>query len=930
MTKIRSGLVGLVLVLGCGPQKKGPTALSNMDSAAPAPSGIVSLTSVRVEGDDQNPKIIFDATGTLSPNIFKLGDPDRIVIDMTETRLNGVQELQSIKKGPIVEISASQFDDEKSSLSRVVVVLGSAATYEAKSTASGIELELKTDGSAQASAIPTIVGEDNSNPGSMFTADTSPVPVLNDTAVENRAKVLKDVQYFASSQGTSVRLIGDGDFATYQDFLLAGPDRVVVDLKGIQNKFSKTKSKTIAVKTKEVSQIRLGVNGEDVRIVLDGGQKNKVPNYQVTREPSALVVSVQYAQEGAPVASVSAPVEPVLPVEPSFEPSADMAPVTQTESVQNASKSVLTAIDFTSDKGSQKSIIKLTLDQAAQYTTEKEGNTVVLNLLNTKIGHESLKRMVYTKEFVSDVSSVVSEQKGSVTQVRLVQKEGLPYRIKQVGNEILVDVDAPAMASVEMDKIDTTPVGVEVAQKPEVIINEPAVQKEGAQPGKSYAYVKEEFMSDSVGSDEPLSQMGSILAGSVDGKKFSGRKISLDFKDADVRSIFRLIADISKFNIIISDDVEGRISVRLDDVPWDQAFAIILQTRGLWFEKYGNIVRVAPADKLRREREASAAAARAAVAAKPLDVLFKPVSFAEAGTLLTQIRGVLSERGTVDSDSRTNTLIIKDVREHLDKAKRMVDILDTPTPQVTIEARIVEASASFVRSFGIRWSGNTRFSSQSGNPTGLFFPNNVNISPFAMNFPAVGAVNTTGTISLGSINNIIDLDLQLALGEQEGHSKLISAPKVTVLDNRAANITAGTRIPFVTQTANAGSNVRFENAATSLSVTPHITNDGSVLMTINATRNEPNFSTSAENPSIDQRSANTEVLVKSGNTTVIGGIYSTQTGQTQDRLPFLHHLPIIGFLFKNHNKIVRRSELLIFVTPRIVEDDRKTLKDIRG
>lgn len=464
-----------------------------------------------------------------------------------------------------------------------------------------------------------------------------------------------------------------------------------------------------------------------------------------------------------------------------------------------------------------------------------------------------------------------------------------------------------------------------------VIENPLGVEVQDSSKIKNYAYVKEEFMSDTIADGEPLSQMGSILSGAVEGKKFTGRRISLDFKDAEVKSIFKLIAEISQFNIIISDDVVGRITIRLDEVPWDQAFAIILQTRGLWFEKYGNIIRVAPAANLQREKEAAADAEKAAKAVKPLDILFKPVSFAQAGTLEKQVKSVLSDRGTVDIDSRTNTLIIKDIREHLDKAKRMIDILDTQTPQVTIEARIVEATTTFTRSFGINWSGSASFTSATGNPTGLFFPNSIGIPNFALNFPVeAGAINTQANLRLGSINNILDLDLAIALGEQEGNFKLISSPKVTVLDNSSATISAGTQIPYQTQSDNLGTNVNFQTANTSLTVTPHITNDGSILMNISATRDEPNFSASVEgNPTIDQRTASTEVLVKSGNTTVIGGIYSTSSGGNQSRLPVLHRIPIIGALFKNYNKTVRRSELLIFVTPRIVGDERKAIRNVR-
>ncbi len=997
----------LILLVACASKlpPQNTSAFAPVVGASPF-QGINEVSQVKVEEGQEGVQIIIEATAPLSPNIFKLSDPDRIIVDLTETKLgSSISPSLEVGKGGINQITANQFDDAKSSLSRVVIGLNQPLEYKAESSGNNLTLIVAKTGisdiAAQAGlpAIPEIAPVPDlpttesppllTEPTSPTSPDVTstpipdqgePLPFIAPPAIseETTASQLVDIQYSASETGTVVKLVGDAPIKTFEDFVLKKPDRVVVDLKGMKNAYAG--GKTITLGTAEVSKVRIGKSKDNLRIVLDASEKG-VPAYTVTREENNLVINLASApKEQQETTNVESPVseqvtpEATTPDATTIEPTPDLFPVVEPVPPPKPTKLkpvTITGLGFKQIRDQNKSRLIVGLSDAnVEYTSREDGpNRVVVSISNSRIEKPILKREFNTSEFQTAILSVTPKvlKKSKTTEFVVELEQQVPYTLTQEGNDLFLDVEIPAQilrkqtpTVARAQSISPLPPEEEAVQqtletgepspqttlggessatvKEKLLLSEEITptlnsgsqEKKGKKPLKNYAYVHEEFMSDSLGSEEPLSQMGQILAGQFDGKRFVGRKISLDFKDADIRSIFRLIADISKFNMIISDDVDGRVTIRLDEVPWDQAFAIILQTRGLWFEKYGNIVRIAPAEKLRKEKELAAAAQRAAKAAKPLDVLFKPVSFAQAATLFKQVGSVLSERGSVDIDSRTNTLIIKDIRENLDKAKRMVDILDTQTPQVSIESRIVEATTTFTRSFGITWSGNARFTAATGNPTGLFFPNSVNV-PFAMNFPVeAGFINTTATLNLGSINNILDLDLALALGEQEGHSKLISAPKVTVLDNKSATITAGSKIPFLTQTANAGSNVRFENAATSLSVTPHVTNDGSILMTINATRNQPNFAQLVQgNPLIDQRSANTEVLVKSGNTTVVGGIYATQHGRSVSRFPFLSSIPIIGALFRNYDKQLRRTELLIFVTPRIVGDEREAVRDIR-
>ena len=1001
----------LLVWTGCA-SKPAPTTPAELTAGTAQKN---QLSSIQVEDRGQTAAVVISGSQPVSPNIFKLTDPDRIIVDLTDTTLGSVQGPIDVKNGGIQQISVSQFDDANSSLSRIVVNLDQAAEYQVSVEGNKLTVSIqKSGGSASATAeaglpvVPETGTSAETQPVAEAPAPLEALPALEATptpeeptpvaevaapppAAETVATKLLDVQYASSGSGTTVTLVGDGSIADYEDRVLTNPSRIVVDLRGLKNAYQG--GKTITLGTPEVKQLRLGPTKGKVRLVVDVGGTGK-PAYTIDRSGNSLVMNVATAAAEAPSPTAESAPEAAPATEgvPSVEAAAPETPAAETAAPSMEAAPVpsapmkpvmITGLGFKQMKEERKSRLIIGLSEpTSDYSTREEGpGTIVLEVQNARLQKSILKREFNTSEFQTAIMSISPKEnrKTKVATLTIALEQQVPYRVSQEGNSLFVDVDIPDQilrkqtptvaksesaapppppadetnteapsAAPETEGEATGAGAVDVAgfRKEKMLGSEevtPIQEQKDLRP-KNYRYVKEEFLSDSTSSGEPLSSMGQILAGEFAGKKFTGRKISLDFKDAEIRSIFRLLADISKLNMIISDEVGGRVTVRLDNVPWDQAFAIILQTKGLWFEKYGNIVRIAPADKLRQERELAAAAARASQASKPLDVLFKPVSYAQAGELTRQVKSVLSDRGMIDIDSRTNTLIIKDIRENLEKAKRMVEVLDTQTPQVSIEARIVEANTNYTRSFGIIWGGQARFTAATGNPSGVFFPNSANLVgganglgtsfsglPVALNYPSPLGVNSGIGIRFGSINNILDLDLALGVLETQGQAKLISSPKITVLDNKSANIQAGSKIPFLTQTANAGSNVRFESATTSLQVTPHITNDGSVLLTINATRNEPNFAQLVQgNPLVDQRSANTEVLVKSGNTTVLGGIYSIRTGGTQDDLPGLSKIPIIGWLFKNYAKELRRTELLIFVTPRIVGDEREAVRDIRG
>ncbi len=425
-------------------------------------------------------------------------------------------------------------------------------------------------------------------------------------------------------------------------------------------------------------------------------------------------------------------------------------------------------------------------------------------------------------------------------------------------------------------------------------------------------------------------------------KVYTGRRIDLDFKDVDIHNLMRLLSDIGQVNVVMSDDVKGTITVRMRDVPWDQALDVILKSKSLGMTREGNLIRVAPADKLEKEVEQEIARSKAQIELKPIDTRLIYLSYADAKDILPRVQDVMSPRGKVSFDARTNTLIVSDVGSNIALAEDLVRNLDTQTPQIQIEARIVESTTNFTRDIGIQWGGSGIASSATGNPTGIVFPSTVGVaggavdqttnvngllngqaaSPnYVVNMPAAVGTGAGGAlgVTLGSVAGNVNINLRLSALENTGNVRIVSAPKIMALDNIEASIEQGTSIPISVVSA-AGTNTVFVDAKLNLTVKPHVTNEGSVIMSVSITRNEPDFvNTGARgDPTILKKQAHTQMLVRDGDTAVIGGIYTRNTGLQFTKVPWLADIPVLGWLFKNRKENDDRTELLIFLTPRIV------------
>lgn len=658
--------------------------------------------------------------------------------------------------------------------------------------------------------------------------------------------------------------------------------------------------------------------------------------------------------------------EPVAEAAPAAEGDVDPAPAVRVDGgpatgglssvsgshAYKAGGNKIRGVDFQQQLPKSLSRLVITGSSALDYSTAyPSDNRVVIAIRNASLG-TGLERKIDTSQFASAVTGVSafrSRQNQGEVKIVVDLREAVIPTVTEEGMNLILDFPIPPSIAAASY---TSPVITQSAQDDGFVeagdneadgVIENAIAREvliGTQGELTDpSTVNRRRQKNIFGGD-------GIFLGEIDpNHQWTGFPLNLNLVNADIHNVFRLVSAVSGLNIVSSDDVEGNVTVQLAEVPWDQALAAILQAKGLGAVQYGTIVRVAKIDSIRKEREDSAAAKAAEIESLPLRVLTLPLNYANANEVMEQLEAMLSKRGSLAFDERTNSLIVRDIDRNLSQIRQLVRALDTRTPQVHIEARIVEANSSFSRSLGIQWGGNLNFSPATGAPTGLFFPNSVGMSGggtastvtqagggatggqgtnfttvpnYVVDLPAAAQSGSIG-LSLGSISNMINLDARLTAGESNGTGKIISAPSITTVTNRPATIRDGARIPYQTASLR-GTNVQFVEAVLLLQVTPKITADGTIFLDIQVTKNRPDFGAAINNlPTIQIKEAKTTVMVANGDTAVIGGVYSYEESINRQFVPGLGKIPILGWLFKTTNKRQDRRELLVFITPTIVQ-----------
>ena len=403
-----------------------------------------------------------------------------------------------------------------------------------------------------------------------------------------------------------------------------------------------------------------------------------------------------------------------------------------------------------------------------------------------------------------------------------------------------------------------------------------------------------------------------------------GDKLSLSFQDIEVRTVLQLLADFTQFNLVVSDAVGGNITLNLQDVPWDQALDLVLKSKGLDKRLQGNVMLIAPIEEI-AARERQALESRALLAELvPLRRELLQVNYAKAADIAKLFQSLTSgqpegdERGSIAVDERTNNIIAFQSSDRLDELRRIVAQLDVPLRQVMIEARIVEAGVDFEKSLGVRWGGGLR-KGGGWSAGGLTRPGSSEGESGA--FVDLGASGHTSGLGIAFVSNNALLDLELSAMEKTGNGEIISQPKVVTADKETAKILKGTEIPYQEASSSGATSVSFKEASLSLEVTPQITPDNRIIMAVTVTKDEPDYMNMVNDvPPIKKNEVKAKVLVKDGETIVIGGVFSNTQSKVVDKVPFLGDLPYVGRLFRRDVVLDKKSELLVFLTPRIMND----------
>jgi type IV pilus assembly protein PilQ len=585
------------------------------------------------------------------------------------------------------------------------------------------------------------------------------------------------------------------------------------------------------------------------------------------------------------------------------------------------------------DEPAQTRII-ITVDGSPTYTVRTEGTRTRILEINDAVIDPALERSLDTGEFPSAVQLVSSFQApppGDRVRIAVTLGDEVPDAVKLEGNTLVWTFGKPqaaAVAAAPAPANPSTPPAAGYAVAPAR-----TTQPQGFESNRAAAYVGSAQVGSATGSEAPSARRRKRLQ-----KKFRGRKINIDIKDGDIHNILRLLAKEGNVNLVTSDAVDGTVTMHLKLVPWDQALDIILRSKGLDMVREGDIIRVAPAKVIADEREAELAKLEVKEKLEPLAVKLITVNHAKASDLASRVTTVLSNRGKAEADKRTNTIIVKDVADHIEAAVDLVRRLDTQTSQILLQARIVEVNTNESKELGIQWGGNALMSPGTGNATGLQFPGVIGLrggaddqqtpatglpgTPnFIVNLPAAAGGGSGGALGMqfGSIDGAFNLNVRLSALENRGTVKIISEPRIATLDNEKASIKDGVRIP-ISQVSAAGVQTQFFDANLELEVVPQVTQDGNIYLKMKVSKSTPDFQNTAArgDPTILTKEAETKLLLADGETMVIGGIYTSNSGYGFSEVPYLGRIPILGALFRKHNESVQRTELLIFVTPRIM------------
>lgn len=881
------GALAVWLLAGCG----GGLAQAPPPAVA-APAKPAEITDVLVSGTGDGVQVTVIASAKVAYSLVRQTTPPRLFLQMTGTALAGQEKVIAVNRGAVTNVKLSSSGTD----GRVEVFLSSEAQYDVEGRGSNIILNVSPKAppvAVGATEGKTVVSEtakqEKAPPPEKAPAAppavvvAAPAPEVSSAApvaaVHADPRTLTAIDVKKQADGLVITLQGGGPLKN--DYFLVEGKSLVVDIAEATNKVWPMKKK---IDDAWVSQIRIGEHQQPkkfVRVVFD---LNKVGEHRVETFDDRIVVSF-----GAAALAASSAV-------PAGSGAGAMVALNSVEAVTCRQHDAVTRLEIST-------AVK------PDFTIVDSGDPakIIVEIANAKISEKNAKTIDLAAMNL-DVVKVTSfpYAKGDAQFVRVVAQLRKPvaFRSKAEGGKILVDFDKTAV-----------PVPGPAAGSAAATVSAPA-------------------------------DVAAPVAQVVAAPEFTGRRLSLDFKDAEVNDILRLISEVSGLNFVAGPEVKGTVSIKLSDVPWDQALDLILKTNVpqlAQVRESDNIIRITTSDKImdeeQRRRRVEEDKKKTLDAQKALEPVFSKtfaISYIESTKMsdfVAKLEKFKSTQGIIQFDERTKNIIIWDTAAKLVELEQVILAWDAPTPAVLIEARIVEVSSGFGQSVGVQWNANTIKDAAHGNATNYAFPNSMSVggqqsagamgpmpSNYMVNLPS--AVSTGGIgFSFGHIANTLTLDLRLSAGESMSKVKILSNPKILVVQNEQAKITLGSELPIKKTDAQGMTTVEWKPVGITLDVKPQITNDKKVFMVIKVEKSSQGDNVQTTDGtmfSINTSKADTKVLIADGETTVIGGIFIDENTTNTSSIPLLGKIPILGWLFKSKDAKENRRELMIFITPKIV------------
>ncbi|MHB8800222.1 MAG: type IV pilus secretin PilQ [Thermoanaerobaculia bacterium] len=874
-------LVAALAAAGCSSQAGPAPTTGNVVSTSAAPS---VLTSASLLIDGEAPRLLLAADGPLRPMVYAREGSKTLVVDLPGTvampgleppRADGTL-LTALEMRSFSELGQPQVRFELTGRGALDAQLAGDPAGRAMSIALMPRIEEPVLAQVEVPVAPApdapapVAAPAASAPGPA--SPSAPVVVALHAATGPAATRLSRVATQARDGALSVRLEADGEIS-YEAFTLSSPPRFVVDLSGVRNasRFRNEDVDAAGVARVRVSQFRTEPTAV-TRVVFDL-EKESIP---VLRQ-SGSTVSISFGGESAPVVQVaSAAPAPAVPAAGSYE----------AHEADDASEPIV----------------------APAPAPE--------SVVSAPVAPEP----VIEVPEVAEVPEVRVAEAAPVVEPPAAEPPATPEPV------VAAALPAPepvAARTPEPVRVASAPAPTVTVASPEVAVPAPVVprpaRRKTSADDRALLEAAETLAADqqSGGQLKDISNPYESRALGQTERQYTGEPLTLNLKDADIKDTLQKFSELTNLNIVLDPDVRGTVTVSLTDIPWDQALELILKINGLGYVLEGNVMRIAATGKLASEEAARQSLLKAQESNRPTRTVIQKLSYASATVAAGTAKKIMSPRGDIFVDDRSNLLIIKELPEYLPTVLDLIKSLDTPVPQVMIEARIVEATRTFSKRLGIDWGFQAISDQAHGNTTGMVFPNSAAVE---------GAVSLPNGNQLlrASLANVLDtfrLDVALSAAEARGLVKLVSSPKILTQTNTSASVQSGFQIPVQT-TVNNTTTVLYIDATLRLDVTPQVTAEGTVILDIKIQRREPAPGiaiTGGNNVPLVTRDAQTRLMVRDGGTGMIAGIFKLSANDGQNMIPGLWKIPLLGGLFRNKTQDETTDELMIFITPRVMK-----------